>query len=571
VRATVPGVRPSRAQVAITFEGRRLACFAGDSVSAAMIDAGELVCREAADGSPRGVFCGMGVCHECLVTIDGRPGQRACMTPVRDGMEVGIQPPRPSLAGVPPQPSPVHRELACDVLVIGAGAAGMTAASIAAEAGLDVVLVDERPKLGGQFYKQPAREGASDEAALDPQYRAGRALIERLERSGCQILSQTQVWAVFGPHEIAAVSPAESLVLRPRRLVLATGAYERGVPLPGWTLPGVMTTGAAQTLLRAYQVVPGRRVLVAGNGPLNMQVAAELVRAGAQVVALAELAARPVPGRLEPAARMLVLAPDLIRDGLGYQRTLRRAGVPTLYRSALVRAEGERSVARATVARIGVDGRAIEGSERTFEVDAVCMGYGFLSSTELSRAAGCRHAFDPEQGQLVVVRDGRGRTSLDEVWAIGDGAGVAGARVAHGLGVLAALDIARGLGVAPAPSAIAEERVVERALRRATRFQQSLWRVYRAPRLTDQLARDDTEICRCESVSRGVIAAAVDGGIEHVGAIKRATRAGMGGCQGRYCGIVLAEVSARSSGHELGEYSLFSPTAPIKPTRIGSL
>jgi NADPH-dependent 2,4-dienoyl-CoA reductase/sulfur reductase-like enzyme len=568
VRASVPGVRPSRAQLRISFDGRAIECFAGDSVSAAMVDAGELVCREAADGSPRGVFCGMGVCHECLVTIDGRPGQRACMTPVRDGMAVTIQPARPSLAGLPARAAPLRRELACDVLVIGAGAAGMAAAAVAAEAGLDVVLVDERPKLGGQFYKQPAREG---DVALDPQYRAGRALIARLERSGCTILSQTQVWAVFGPHEVMAVSATESLLLRPRRLVLATGAYERGVPLPGWTLPGVMTTGAAQTLLRAYQVVPGERVLVAGNGPLNMQVAAELVRAGATVVALAELAAPPLPGRLDAALRMLLLAPGLIRDGLGYQRTLRRAGVPSLYRSALVRAEGVRSVERAVVARIGADGRAIAGTERAFDVDAVCMGYGFLSSTELSRAAGCRHAFDAEQGQLVVERDGRGRTSLAEVWAVGDGAGVAGARVAHALGVLAALDIARGLGVALTPSAIAEERVVERSLRRATRFQQSLWQVYRAPHLSDQLARDDTELCRCESVSRGVIAAAVDDGIEHVGAIKRATRAGMGGCQGRYCGVVLAELSARSSGHELGEYSLFSPTAPIKPTRIGSL
>jgi NADPH-dependent 2,4-dienoyl-CoA reductase/sulfur reductase-like enzyme len=571
VRATVPGVHPSRATLTITFEGRTLACFAGDSVSAAMLDAGELVCREAADGSPRGVFCGMGVCYECLVTIDGRPGRRACMTPVRGGMEIGIQPSRPSLAGLPARPAPLRRELACDVLVIGAGAAGMAAASRAAEAGVDVVLVDERPKLGGQFYKQPAREGTSDEAALDPQYRAGRALIERLERSGCQILSQTQVWAIFGPHEIAAVSPTESLVLRPRRLVLATGAYERGVPLPGWTLPGVMTTGAAQTLLRAYQVVPGRRVLVAGNGPLNMQVAAELVRAGAEVVALAELAPRPLPGRLDAAGRMLVLAPDLIRDGLGYQRTLRSAAVPTLYRSALVRAEGECSVERAFVARIDDDGRAIAGSERAFDVDAVCMGYGFLSSTELSRATGCRHAYDARQGQLVVVRDERGRTSIDDVWAIGDGAGVAGARVARAIGTLAALDVVRGLGGADAPGAANEERAAARALRRAARFQEALWRVYRAPWLSDQLARDDTEICRCESVSRGVIDAAVHDGVEHVGAIKRATRAGMGGCQGRYCGIVLAELSGRSSGHELGEHSLFSPTAPIKPTRIGSL
>ena len=171
--------------------------------------------------------------------IDGRPGERACMTPVREGMVVGIQPARPALAGLARTPPPVREELACDVLVVGAGAAGMAAAAAAAEAGADVVLVDERPKLGGQFYKQPSRAGSADDDLLDPQYRAGRALIDRLERSGCRILSQTQVWGLFGPAEIAAVGPAVSWTLRPRRLLLATGAYERGVPLPGWTLPGV--------------------------------------------------------------------------------------------------------------------------------------------------------------------------------------------------------------------------------------------------------------------------------------------------------------------------------------------
>jgi NAD(P)H-nitrite reductase large subunit len=268
---------------------------------------------------------------------------------------------------------------------------------------------------------------------------------------------------------------------------------------------------------------------------------------------------------------MLALAPDLIRDGLGYQLTLRRAGVPTFHRSALVRAEGDRQVARAVVARLDEAGRAVAGSERRVDVDAVCMGYGFLSSTELSRAAGCRHAFDEEQGQLVAVTDDRGRTSQEDIWAIGDGAGVAGARVARAAGTISALDVVRSLGGTPGPALLADERRAQRAHARARRFQDALWKLYRAPRLSDQLAERDTLLCRCESVSREAIEAAVDDDVEHVGAIKRATRAGMGSCQGRYCGTILAGVSSRRSGGAIGEFSLFSPTAPIKPTRIGSL
>ena len=156
MRVSIPGVRPPVTEVMFHFGGRPISGRPGDTVAAALIDAGELGCRELADGSVRGVFCGMGVCHECLVTVDGVPGRRACMTALQDGMRVERQPARPELPAVADEPALSDRELACDVLVVGGGPAGMAAAAAAAEAGLDVVLVDERPKLGGQYYKQPA-------------------------------------------------------------------------------------------------------------------------------------------------------------------------------------------------------------------------------------------------------------------------------------------------------------------------------------------------------------------------------------------------------------------------------
>jgi hypothetical protein len=275
--------------------------------------------------------------------------------------------------------------------------------------------------------------------------------------------------------------------------------------------------------------------------------------------------------RASQALRMLREAPDLIRDGLGYQATLLRARVPLRYRTALVRAEGDRAVRCATLARVDAQGRPVPGTERTYEVDSVCMGYGFLSSSELSRAAGARHDFDPVQGQLTVAHDGRGRTSLGTVWSIGDGAGVSGARVARALGTLAAADVIRDLGVAPGAALLAEEAAATKAHRSASRFQDALWKIYEAPPLADLLAHDDTLVCRCESVSRAAIADAVEQRIEHVGAIKRATRAGMGGCQGRYCGVVAAGISQRAHGRALGERSLFAPSAPVRPTRVDAL
>ena len=260
--------------------------------------------------------------------------------------------------------------------------------------------------------------------------------------------------------------------------MLATGAYERGVPLPGWTLPGFMTTGAAQTLMRAYQVLPGQRVLVSGNGPLNVQVAAEAVRAGATVVALCESARAASPARAPAAAAMAARAPDLMRDGLGYLRTLRAARVPVLYGHSVVRAEGDGRVERAVVARLDAGGFAVPGSERGFDVDAVCAGYGFLPSNELARALGIEHVYDARKGQLAAVRGPDGRTSLDGVWVVGDSGGTGGARLALAVGLLAG---AAAAGAAAPPGA-------ERARRRYQRFQRALWRLYAAPRLVDQLA-----------------------------------------------------------------------------------
>jgi NADPH-dependent 2,4-dienoyl-CoA reductase/sulfur reductase-like enzyme len=588
VRIRSSGLEAAPATVKITFAGAPVQARATDTVASTLVAAGELACRETLDGDTRGLFCGMGVCQECLVAVDGEPGMRACMTPVRDGMTVERQPARPDLASlhaaagaatsdaVPlaapgPPASPAH-ERACDLLVVGGGPAGLAAAVAAAEAGLDVVLADERAKPGGQYYKQPGDALIADEGRLDAQYRSGRRLIARAREAGVELLSGLQIWGAPRVDELLARdADGVDWTLRPQKLIAATGAYERGVPVPGWTLPGVMTTGAAQTLLRAYQVSPGTRVLVSGNGPLNMQVAAELVRGGAKVVALAELARLTDPRRAPALARMAASAPDLIVQGAGYGAALARARVPVLHGRALIRAEGDGRVQRATLAKIDASGRAVPGSEKTYEVDAVCVGFGFLPSNELARSLGAAHVYDRRESGFVVERSSTGRTSVDGLWVVGDGGGIGGARVAQAAGTLAGLDVVRSLG-RPVPAAqVAGERAAAKAHARARRFQDALWTAYEAPRLVDQLAAPDTPICRCENVPLAAVEEAFDAGLGHIGAVKRVTRAGMGGCQGRYCGGLLAELAARREGRAPQEHDLFAPSAPFKPQRIRDL
>ena len=525
---------------------------AGQTVLAALVAAGQMVCRTTAGGAPRGMFCGMGLCQDCILDIDGVPSQRACMTPVRAGMVVAAAEARPEPTAAVADPEMVA--LTPEVLVIGGGAAGLAAAAVAAEAGLDVVLIDERSKLGGQFYKQPADGFRIDERAIDKQFRNGRALIERVAASGVRCILGMTAWAAFGADEVWASSSTSSLGIRPKRVVLATGAYERGVPLPGWTLPGFVTTGAAQTLLRSYQIAPGSRVLLGGNGPLNLQVAAELIGAGVTVVALVEAAARLGPRTLASLASMAIAAPDLVRDGLAYRNTLRRAGVPTLHRHAIVRVEGRDAVKQARIAEIDDHGNPVPGTEKSFDADVVCAGYGFLPSNEIARAMECRHRFDERLGHLVAERDQHGRSSVAHVWIVGDSGGLGGARSAEAAGIIAGADVARDLG-----RTVQHDQEVRRAMAAVVRAGEgdsspALWTLFRAPRIVDQLAEPDTILCRCRGrfPSRRCTRPWSTERLRRRVRSKRLTRAGMGRCQGRYCGALLVELVARhpaGTGH----------------------
>lgn len=570
MRVGVPGVEPPAESVRLTFEGRRVEAVAGDTLASGLVAAGEMGLREAVDGGRRGVFCGMGACHECAVVVDDRPGTLACMTGVEDGQEVRRQPAAPG----PPDVSPggrARRERSPTVLVVGGGPGGLSVASVIAEHGVDVVVIDERSKLGGQFYKQPPPERAIDDSRIDSQYRAGRKLIARAQDAGVEIINNVTLWGAFAPDSLAARSDDCDWVLRPERLVLATGAHERPVPIPGWTLPGVMTTGAAQTLLRSSQVAPGERVMLSGNGPLNMQVAAELVRAGVEVVALAEQADLRWWHNLGNGAGMLAAAPELVAKGFSYRTTLARAGVPVIDRASVVEIRGDQRAEAAVVARLDASGSPIPGTEREFAADAVCLGYGFIPANEISRALGCDHRYDPGTDTLVAVRTATGRTSLDAVWVVGDAGGINGAYVATALGGIAGADVLADLGaVSPDHLAPAMSRA-RRTLLRHRRFQRHLGGLYRAKPLTTQLATDATLVCRCESVTLGEIREAMADGATSAGAAKRLTRAGMGKCQGRYCSPSVLALAAGTSGAPPGEFSGFAPQAPIRPVAIGEV
>ncbi len=542
---------PEASALHFTFEGRTLRGRDGDSIAAALIAAGQTAWCEGADG-PRGLFCGMGHCHDCLVTVDGAVSHRACMTRLRDGMVVTAQSARRIIPGAAPD-APAPRESRCDVLIIGAGPAGLAAAAALGGAGLAVRVVDERSAPGGQFYKQPAGGHPRD-----AQQRAGAALLARVRATGLQIEPGTLAWGAFrdaaGGLEIGLVSDGGTQIVRPRRLVVATGAIERTPPFPGWTRPGVMTVGAAQTLLRAHGRAPPGPVVVAGNGPLGLQLACELLRAGAEVAAVAQAA--PAPWRrLAAGLACLRAGPHLALRGLRLLATLRRAGVKVLHGHVLVAVEeGD-----ALLAAFGPAGHI--GAVRHIGAATVCLGYGFLPADELPRLLGCAEA----PAGAGVLRDPDGRSTQPDVFVVGEAGGWGGAQAALAQGRLAGLALRAELcGQAKS----AEARAARVQLARAHRFQHALARLFASPDPGLALARPDTPVCRCEGVTLATLHQAVAAGADDLGTLKRLTRAGMGRCQGRLCTATLeALLPPRAAAGPPG----FAPQVPLRPVPIAAL
>lgn len=554
----------AHASLAFAFAGRPMQAVPGETVAAALIAHGVPAQGTGKDGAPRGHYCGMGVCHDCLVAIDGRAGQRACLTKVEAGMTIEPQPggqlpfavAHADLAAAPAA-VPAAREV--DILVIGAGPAGLEAARAGARAGARVLLLDERPAPGGQYYKQAATAATS---APDAQMRAGASLIAAVRAAGAEIASETLVWGAEreadGRLAVMTLRRGEAGLMRPRMLIVATGAYERPAMLPGWTLPGVMTTGAAQTLLRSYGVAPGKRVLLAGNGPLNLQVARELMRAGVADLVLAEAA--PAPWSRPAAAMGLALADSALAvRGLADLAALRAAGARILFSHRLVAVEGAARAETAILAPVRPDGGLGEARIR-LAVDAVCTGDGFEPAGELPRLLGLRFESGPD-GASRLARGEDGATSQKDVFVVGEAGGFGGAHVAAAMGELAGRAAARSLGLVPGGN----EAKARSKLARHRRFQDRLWRLFAA--LCPPAIAGDALLCRCEALSRSHLQAAIARhGIADLATLKRLTRAGMGRCQGRYCVPELNRLLSQP-----GIEATLAPQAPLRPVPLAAL
>ncbi|ACG78784.1 sarcosine oxidase, subunit alpha [Phenylobacterium zucineum HLK1] len=443
-----------------------------------------------------------------------------------------------------------------DVLVIGAGPAGMSAALDLQARGFSVTVVDDQPAPGGRIFAAiETREAKTAEE------QGGAALVTRFRHGGGDYLPSTEVWQIEGGPRVFLSSGGEARMLEPAFVVFATGAQERPMPFPGWQLPGVMTVGAAQILLKTARQIPDRPVWLAGSGPLLLLYIQQLVDAGGEVAGVIDTTP---PGRAVAAAPHLLGAlrygaADLIR-GLNWllPRSRRRIirGVVALEALGSERLTGVRYKTRG-------------GRTGEIPTEHLLVHDGVIPGVHATLAAGCEHQWNVSQRAFEPVTDGYGATSKPSIFVAGDAATIGGARMAPVSGRLAAIGVARAAGKLSPREAEAEAAPLRRTLANNARFRRFLDAAF--PGMTLGIP-DSTMVCRCEEVTAGQVRTALRDR-PHLGpdGVKATTRAGMGPCQGRQCAPTLSRLTAETHQLPFGAVGFLKIRPPLKPLTLKEL
>ncbi|MCW5749166.1 MAG: FAD-dependent oxidoreductase [Alphaproteobacteria bacterium] len=448
-----------------------------------------------------------------------------------------------------------------DVAIVGAGPAGLSAAMVCAGAGLSTILFDEQPAPGGQIYRAVGASPVKRAAVLGNDYWYGARLVRAFHACGARYVPHATVWSVTPTGEIGVSVNGIARLLQARRVLIATGALERPFPIPGWTLPGVMTAGAGQILLKSAALVPQGRTVLAGSGPLLWLLAWQYLNAGVAIDAILDTTPHANRRAAWPHAPSFLLSP-YFRKGLRLLLSVRRR-TRVIGKVTDLRAEGDDAL-RAVVYRTD------DGNETRLAVDTLLLHQGVVPNVNLAMSAGIEHHWDDDQLCFVPDIDGYGGTSVQAIAIAGDGAGIAGAWAAEERGKLAALATVRALKPDVARDRLPDEARVRLALAQIDRGRLFLERLYRP---ADRFRRPegDTTVCRCEEVTARQIIETVALGCTGPNQMKAFLRCGMGPCQGRLCGLTVTELMAQARGVAPADVGYYRLRPPVKPITLGEL
>lgn len=451
-----------------------------------------------------------------------------------------------------------------DLAILGAGPAGLAAAAVASELGLSSVLLDEQAQPGGQIYRGLDRMVARmpDRVAMfGTSYRRGLSLLQDLRTARIDYRPGSLVWQIDPPGRIWTHGTGPVQEIEAARLLLCSGAMERPVPLPGWTLPGVLGAGAAQILLKDAGLVPDEPVVFVGNGPLLYLLLAQYQAAGVEPAAVLLTggvgdwpgAALQLPG---------FLTSGTLREGAKLLGALRRSGARIVRRVSDVSIVGQSAVEAISFVS--------QGRRETIPARLICLHEGVVPNTQLTRLIGCAHRWDTRQHAFRPALDRWGNTTIEGIQVAGDGGGIAGAQAAELTGRIAVLEAARALGQITTAERDRRSAPDRRTLARVLRARSFIDTLY-GPRLARRPPADETIVCRCEEVTAKQVRQAVREGCQGPNQVKSFLRCGMGTCQGRFCGLAVTQIIAAERGASMDEVGYYRIRPPIKPIELGAL
>ena len=446
-----------------------------------------------------------------------------------------------------------------ELVVIGGGPAGLAAAALAARAGVSTVLFDENPGVGGQIYRAITTTPVKDRAILGEDYWDGATLADEAKASGALIVNGATVWSLDRQRLVGVSIGGKARKIEAGRVIIATGSQERPFPIPGWTLPGVMTAGGAQTALKAQGLVASGRTVLAGNGPLLWLLAAQTLRAGGKIDAI--LDTTPRRNWLQAMFHLpdFALSP-YFGKGLALLKEVRA-------KVAIHRADTIEAVGTDRVREVVFSG---SGGTKRLPVDLLLLHQGVVPNVNLANAAGVAHEWNDRQLCFVPVLDADFGSSVPGIAVAGDGAGIAGGTAAAERGRIAAIAAVRAL---KPDSVVPDTQAIRQSLQREEMGRSFLDWLNR-PSESFRQPVGDTIACRCEEVTAKQVRDTAKMGCEGPNQMKAFLRCGMGPCQGRLCGLTVTELIAaerKTTPDEVGYYRLRPPVKPITLAELASL
>ena len=554
---------PNTKKINFYFENKKLEAIDGETISSALIRNGYKKFRIDKEGKDRGIYCNMGVCNECILNVNGNPSIKSCSTKITNNDIVFRQNYQAPIPKINDEIQLVKELKETEILLIGSGPSGMGVLNSIKNSSEKIIIIDEKDSIGGQYYKKISNTfDLSKQDVFDQQQKEGLNLEQKLKSKNFEYIFGTKVWGIFQKdddfYEVCCSKNNRDIRINAKKIIVATGSYEKPYFIDGWHLPNVMTTGGTQIMSKTQGIFPGKDVVICGNGPLNFQLATELMKNNINVKAIIETSGKPF-SKILSSIMCLISSPVIFLKGISTYLKIYFSNVHIHHNSALVKIEDEQDKKKILIKNI---------KKNNFfsinNIDVVSLNYGFIPNNDIGKILGLDGFFNKEKSYFQIKKNLFNETNKKNIFFIGEAARNSGAKISFYEGELTGFFLKKKKSFFDYVSF----SLSTFNLLRSNIFQFFLWKIFSKNISNTEFITNETLICRCENVKFNEVNKLKDQKNIDAGLIKRITRTGMGRCQGRYCGYGLSEIfKNKISESNYKQYS-FAPQNPIQNIEI---